>query len=142
MIKDKIIFGIGIFISILVFSASGWLYYQNTKRVAYSVARIVETLQTPSPTQIPEINYDKKSDYKNTEILVLNGSGKAGVAKKYADNLKTLGYKKVEIGNYSEKSTTNLLMAPTNFKEDLQKIGFLDYIYKTSETIKVIIVVP
>lgn len=127
--KDNFIFITGIFISLIVVGASVFLYYKNTQRIAPSVERIVEATVTPEPTKTPEINY------KNTEIQVLNGSGKAGLAKIYADKLAKLGYTKITTGNYEEIITGNLLFAPTDFGKD---INLEDYTFKKSEDIKII----
>lgn len=131
MNKDRIIFSIGIVISLIVIGASGWLYYQNSKKTGMRKEEIVTT-QTPVATIKPQ----QTVDYKNIDIQVLNGSGKVGLAKVYADKLKKLGYTKVTTGNYIETITGNLLLAPTDFGLD---INLENYKYEKSEIIKIVI---
>lgn len=127
--KDKIIFSMGIIISLVIIGCSAWLYYQNTKL-------IVKTTN-PVPTIKPQtISYDEKSNYKNTEIQVLNGTEIAGKAKKFANTLSNLGYIKITTGNYNTTVTGNLLLAPTDFGSDIK---LENYKYQKSDQIKIII---
>lgn len=130
MNKDKIIFSIGIFISLMIISVSGWLYYKSEQQIVNKDQQKTEITQTPSPTEKPQV-----IDYKNQKIEVLNGSGKAGLAKVFADKLTKLGFTKVTTGNY-EKTVGNLLFAPRDFGADINLEG---YKYQKSETIKIIL---
>lgn len=130
MNKDKIIFSIGIFISLMIISFSGWLYYKSEQQIVNKDQQKTEITQTPSPTEKPQV-----IDYKNQKIEVLNGSGKAGLAKVFADKLTKLGFTKVTTGNYVEIVTGNLLFAPTDFGKD---INLENYEYKKSDDIRVV----
>ena len=130
--KDKIVFGTGILITVLVIGVTSFLFYQyQNRKSGVSNEKLVES-QTPEPqkTEKPQV------DYKNHKIQVLNGSGIAGSAKKLTDELKNMGYLQVTAGNYEEIITGNILMAPTDFGKD---ISLKDYQYEKSETIKIII---
>ncbi len=131
MTKDKVIFSIGIFISLIVIGTSGFLYYKKQLIInSEKLIIVTKPTQIPEPTKTPEVNY------KNTEIQVLNGSGKAGLAKTYADKLTILGYTKITTGNYTEIITGNLLFAPTDFGKE---INLENYTYEKSDLIKIII---
>lgn len=132
MTKDKAVFVMGILVTLVIICTSVWLFFQN-KRLENSAERLVKTeaISTPITTQKPqEINY------KETEILVLNGSGKTGLAKTYAEKLKVLGYTKVTTGNNKELVTGNLLLAPTDFGKE---INLENYKYEKSDEIKIVI---
>lgn len=131
MNKDKAIFIFGIIVSLVVISVSGMLYYQNSKKTGMRKEEIV-IIQTPEPTQKPQ----ETVNYKNTEIQVLNGSGKAGLAKTYADKLEKLGYTKITTGNYGKIIRGNMLIGPTDFGKE---INLENYKYQKSDVIKIIL---
>jgi hypothetical protein len=132
MIRDKIIFTIGIILGLMVVSASGFLFYKN-QLIIKNEELIIKEVATPvAEATIKPVD----TNYKNIEIQVLNGSGKAGAAKKYADILSNLGYSKVSTGNYEEIVTSNLLFAPTDFGDE---INLKKYEYKKSDSIKIVI---
>lgn len=131
MNKDKLIFSIGIFVSLIIIGVSGFLFFK-TKTVKTTSGELrVTSIQTPEATQKPY-----QMDYKNIEIQVLNGTGKAGLAKTFADKLEKLGFVKVTTGNYTETITGNLFFAPTDFGKD---INLENYRYQKSESIKIVI---
>lgn len=136
MKHDKTIFVFGLLFIILMSGLSGFLYYLSVKKTEINTTNLVkkETKNVVIPTAKLVAN-----DYKNNEIVVLNATGISGAAKKYADKLKTLGYTKVSTGNNIDKLSKNKLLAPTDFREDLVKIDFLDYEYEKNESIKIII---
>jgi hypothetical protein len=135
--KDQFIFGLGVLITLAISSVSGFLYYRDTQNTASSAKRIVELQkQTPIPTQKPQ----EKVDYKNTKIQVLNASGKAGLAKIYADKLKLEGYTNVTTGNYNEKVDNNFLFAPVDDTSMMHIIGINSYKYEKSEDIKIVVI--
>jgi len=135
MKKDNFIFVIGILISTLVMVLSVFLYLQSIKKSGVRNGGIAISTTSPIPTQKPE----QQATYKNTEIQVLNASGKKGLAKTYADKLTGLGYTKVTVGNYQGSVDQNLLFSPSDFKEDLEKIGFDNYRFEKSDIVKIII---
>ena len=129
--KDKIVFGTGILITVLVIGVTSFLFY-NYKRVESNQKKIViEPTITPIATEKPQI-----IDYKNTEIQVLNGSGIACRAKKLTDELKNMGYLKVTAGNYENVITGNILESPTDFGKS---INLENYKFQKSDVIKIII---
>lgn len=136
MKHDRTIFTLGIIFTILIASLSGFLYYANIKKSEVNANNLVKTeIQKTTVATTKPIS----TDYKNSDIEILNATGMPGVAKKYADKLKALGYTKITTGNYPEKLTKNKLLAPTDFEDDLTKIEFLDYEFEKNESIKIII---
>ncbi|MCX7885587.1 MAG: LCP family protein [Caloramator sp.] len=56
-----------------------------------------------------KINNTESSKKKNIKVVILNSTGKNGLASEYKNKLTFLGYDVVEIGNYSKKLNTTVI---------------------------------
>lgn len=134
MKKDNLIFTTGIIFLLLVITLCSFLFIKNKNiKTAVSTNLKTEIIKTPEATSHPEINY------KDKEVEVLNATKTKGLAKIYADKLVSLGYTKVTIGNYTEPLESNLLLSPSDFSSDLAKIGFNNYKFEKSKSVKIIV---
>lgn len=134
--KDKLIFTTGVVVSLIVISVSGFLLYKKGDNQSLllrdRVQVIAEITQTPRPTEKPQ----EIMNYINSEIEVLNASGKVGLAKTYAEKLEKLGYTKVKTANYEKTIIGNLLFAPGDFGKDIE---LSNYKFEVSKEIKIIL---
>ncbi|SKA94652.1 transcriptional attenuator, LytR family [Caloramator quimbayensis] len=55
------------------------------------------------------LNNTESSKKKNIKVIILNSTGKNGLASEYKNKLISLGYDVVEIGNYSKKLNTTVI---------------------------------
>lgn len=87
---------------------------------------------TQSPSSIPTVSLTKAT----VKIIVLNGTGRAGSAGKFAEVLKEKGYQSVETGNADSYNYQNLSISfkesAVNFWNDL--VGDLSQNYKLSSS--------
>lgn len=105
--KKLFLIGIAVFTAIIVGTGIFATFWLNT-----NPSRELSETKEVSPG--PEVAPTKPAfDKGSITFEVLNGSGLAGAAKKYADNLQTLGYNVVKIGNAdnSEYQNTQLYVA-------------------------------
>ncbi len=136
--KDKLIFGLGTFVFVLVLATSGWLFYFYNFEFNKQKANAPVSQETVTETKEKTV----VQDYKNTNIEILNGSGKPGVAAKLAEKLKAKGYTDIATGNYDSVVIGNLLFAPkeiVGFINDLKDSGFDDYKFASASAIKIVI---
>lgn len=90
---------------------------QPKKAAVISPAKQVVVSNTPTPTSVEKAKF-KKEDIK---IQVLNGSGIAGQAGKLKDQLETLAYDNIEIGNAEGPiSNATIVIFSENVAQNLQ----------------------
>ena len=73
------------------------------------VISIVPTIPTPAPvvpTPVASSAAPVVAGDRSVPVVVLNGSGKSGLAAKVADDLRAKGWKVVSVGNYSKSPAT------------------------------------
>jgi hypothetical protein len=134
--RDKLLFGTGILIAVLVICASAYLYsrYIQIKRIEISDERVVSATPVLQAVQ---------SDYKNLKIEILNASGKSGVAGIFTKKLLDLGYSNVTAGNYGSVLNGGILKMPeasaSSFESDLKSLGFSNYKIEKSDSIQIIL---
>lgn len=135
--KDKIVFSIGIVISVIVIFFTSLLYY---KYVLFTLPKPTQDQKTELVDNIEQAT--ETNSYKQLNIQVLNGSGSPGVAGKLLLKLKDLGYTNIAAGNYESVVVGNILFAPDEspeFIKDLKSVGFSEYEFKKSDTVKLVI---
>lgn len=74
---------------------------------------------------------DRTIDKSNIKIIILNSTGKSGLALQYKNKLESLGYDVVEIGNYNKKLNSSVI-------NDYSKKGYGDTVCSDIEFGKVI----
>lgn len=70
-------------------------------------------VQTVSPTALPSVRPTDVAVNKTLTLLVLNGSGQAGVAGKMRQELRRLGYTNIRTDNAEEFSYTDITIQTT-----------------------------
>ena len=135
--KDKIIFSIGLVVSVVVIFFTILLYY---KYILFNRPTSMPVSDESRATQPQKVIND--SDFKQKDIKILNGSGVPGVAGKLLIKLKDVGYINLSAGNYDIVVTGNILFAPEEnleFVKDLEVAGFSKFKFEKSESIRVVI---
>jgi LytR cell envelope-related transcriptional attenuator len=92
--KNKLLYSIGLILALIItiLTISVLVFKIALKDNTTNTPKIVVRPNTPTPTQTP-IN---KATYK---LIILNGSAVPKIAKKTSEQLQTLGYTNITIGN-------------------------------------------
>lgn len=112
-----------IWLAILAFLALaiGWFATSVIFKSEPEDEKITEESASPTPTSTPR--EETKLNRSEWSLEVLNGSGVSGLAKKIAEELESLGYKVIKVGNAdkSDYEKTQILIQD-NLKDQVDKV--------------------
>jgi len=109
--KNKKLFVIGLIVVLLIFGASGWIFYLASRfskemaKDANTQEKEVTVVETPEPTP-------KELERSEITLEILNGSGVSGAASTASSTFTSLGYEVIKVGNADLSDSSQLLTNP------------------------------
>lgn len=116
-----------------------YFIYDKTKNLEY-LENFKDIKGDLSNNSEGKINIDKGA----VRINILNAAGRTGLALKYKESLKELGYNNIVVGNYSDKIEYTIIKdySQNNYGNTLKNdIGFGEVIEKNNQGVKYDIVI-